>query len=50
MNALELKVIELSLYQMADVINRLTKKGAIYGQIILSDEEAALKRQAMGGQ
>ena len=49
MNAFELKVAEIALYQMADFIDMLTKKGALYGQLILPDAQAAAKRAAMNG-
>lgn len=46
LNELELFVMRQTLHRMADYINAVTKTGAIYGQIQLSPEEAAMK----GGQ
>lgn len=49
MNAFELRVAEVSLGWMADFIDMLTKRGALYGQLILPDAQAAAKRAAMNG-
>lgn len=43
MNALELRVAEIALHQIAEMINALTRKGAIYGQLILPQDQAARK-------
>lgn len=51
LDELELRVCEIALYQMAAVINMATKKGAIYGQVILPPDEAQMKLEAtQGGQ
>ena len=49
-NMVELYVTEQVLYRLADMVNAATLAGAIYGQLILPPEQAALKRQMSGGQ
>ena len=49
LNEVELRTAEIALYQLADVVNWLVTKGAVYGQLVLPPEEAAMKRQAMQG-
>ena len=49
LNAFELKVAEVALYQMADFIDMLTKTGGAYTQLVLPPAQAAAKRAAMNG-
>lgn len=49
MNDLELYVLEYVVMQLAEMVNELTRAGAIYGQLILPPEQAAAKRAAMNG-
>lgn len=43
MNEVELYVTRMTLHRMADMINALTRSGAIFGQVILPPEQAAIK-------
>ena len=43
MNELELYVTRMTLLRMADYINAATRSGAIYGQVILPPDQAAIK-------
>ena len=49
MNELELYVLRYVVMQLADLVNELTRAGAIYGQLILPPEQAQLKRASMNG-
>lgn len=49
MNEFQLRIAEIALTQMAWIVNMLTKKGAIYNQIILPPDEAQMKYAAMQG-
>ena len=49
MNAFELKVAEIALYQIADWINMMVKTGGVYTQLVLPEAQAAAKRAAMNG-
>lgn len=48
-NAVELYVTEHVLYRLADMVNAATLAGAIYGQLILPPEQAAMKQRALQG-
>ena len=43
MNEVELYVTRMTLKRMADYINAATRSGAIYGQLVLPPEQAAIK-------
>lgn len=49
MNAFELEVAKVALYQMADWINLLNKTGGVYTQLVLPPQAAAAKRASMNG-
>lgn len=48
-NDFQLKLAEIALTQMAWAVNWLTKNGAIFNQIVLPPNEAAMKYRAMQG-
>ena len=43
----ELYVLEKTLYALAEMVNSLVAAGPLYGQVLLSPEEAERKRQLM---
>ena len=47
MNAFELEVAKVALYQMADCINLLNKTCGVYTQLVLPPQAAAAKRASM---
>lgn len=48
--SVQLQVTEQILYRCADMINAMTKTGAIYTQILLGPEMAEAKRQMLAQQ
>ena len=46
LNEVELKLAEIALYQMAEMVNAIGIGGAIYGQLILPPDEAQMKLRA----
>lgn len=46
LNSVELDVMETLLYRIWDMVDAMTRTGGIYGQVVLSSDEAARKRAA----